>query len=232
MKITNAKFGYEKSIVEIKNLSIKPGEVVAIVGKSGIGKSTIFKTLAGINNIIEGEIIYNEEKVSKNWLKNNVRLILQNFPLLHWLTVKENLLLATSLSKINISEEEISKKLKEVSAEHLSDKYPHSLSGGERCRASLVQASLNSPKLLLLDEPFTGLDVIVKDSVAQNIFNFAQKNQTPVLYITHDLFDACTYASRVIVIAGDKIAEIKNEFEIKNPEEALKLVHQELKKYA
>jgi ABC-type nitrate/sulfonate/bicarbonate transport system ATPase subunit len=87
-------------------------------------------------------------------------------------------------------------------AGHLLDRFPKTLSGGERCRASLAQAAVANPRILLLDEPFTGLDTFVKEDVAEALFQFARDEGAAVLFVTHDLEDARHYAQRAVVIAA------------------------------
>ena len=232
LKIQNITFGYQKPIIKIKEFDVTRNEIVSIVGKSGIGKSTIFKTISGLINPIDGQIFFEDIERPDDWRRQNVKLILQNFPLFHWHTIGNSLRLAAKIMGINLEEKELHKILEDLSATHLINKYPRDLSGGERCRASLAHAAISSPHLLLLDEPFSGLDVVMKDSIAKAIFSFAEKNKIPVIYIAHDLYDACAYADRVVIIAGDNVASIKDIIKVDNIEKAIREVHNQLKKYA
>ena len=98
--------------------------------------------------------------------------------------------------------------LLQLSASHLANLYPKQLSGGERCRASLAQSLVGIPKLLLLDEPFTGLDLLVKDDVARNVFSFAERYSISVILVTHDLEDAVHFSRRVLVLGKHPITRI------------------------
>ena len=232
LKIHNVTFGYQKPLVKIKELDVARNEIISIVGKSGIGKTTILKTISGLINPIEGQMFFEDIERPDDWRRGNIKLILQHFPLFHWHTVGDSLRLAAKIMRINLEEKELNKILEDLSATHLINKYPHDLSGGERCRASLAHASISSPHLLLLDEPFSGLDIVMKDSIAKAIFSFVEKNKIPVIYITHDLYDACAYANRVAVVSGNDIATIEDVVKVDNIEKTIHDVHNLMKKYA
>jgi NitT/TauT family transport system ATP-binding protein len=141
----------------------------------------------------------------------SVSRTLQNFPLFHWLTVRENILLAAQIRRVPIVD--LDALMRQFSAESLGDRYPHTLSGGERCRASLCQALIGQPHLMLLDEPFSGLDTLVKESIAGRLFKVARANATAVIFVTHDLYDAVAYADRVLVLGGSGITTVIGETE-------------------
>ena len=185
-------------VIEIEKLAIKKGEIVAMVGLSGCGKTTLLLTIAGLLEPIKGEILFEGNKSNSQYRRSKAAITLQNFPLFHWLTVRQNLQLAAKMRKLkNIDFDEV---LDQCNALHLAKKYPRELSGGERCRASLSQALLINPCLLLLDEPFSGLDTITRQEVSENIFRFARDHNTSVLFVTHDVHDVAANANRALVL--------------------------------
>ena len=207
LKIKNLEVGYSwKAILKIEDLDIGDWEIISLIGKSGCWKSTLFQTLN-----------WNLEKISWDFFinsnsKNNISLTLQWFPLLNWLTVKENLELVAKIKWVkNIN---FNKILEEFEAEYLSNIYPNQLSWWEQCRASLCQAMLTKPNLLLLDEPFTGLDTVTKRNICKKLFSFTKKNKTSVIIITHDIYDAIEYSEKIIVFWKNKknITEIKKRY--------------------
>ncbi len=189
------------------DLTIDKREVVAIVGLSGCGKTTILKTISGEIPLIRGAVHLDGHAQKRDWLVKHLARTLQSFPLLHWLTVEGNLRLAAQIRGL-LDGLDVDRVLSEFSALHLKERYPKNLSGGERCRASLAQAVLAEPKVLLLDEPFTGLDLHVKEEIAERLFSFAESHGTSILFVTHDLHDACEYATRVVVLSGQLPATI------------------------
>lgn len=214
--IENGIFGYSGRVVaEGINLEIDPKEIVAIVGPSGCGKTTILKTVAGSLPLMGGRILLDGQERDRHWLTQHLSRTLQNFPLLHWLSVEGNLKLLCKVR--DITDIDFDNVLGEFSALHLKHKYPKTLSGGERCRASLAQAVITKPKVLLLDEPFSGLDLQVKEEIAKYLFSFANMNGSSVIFVTHDLHDACEYASRVVVLGGNSKTFIRA---VVNPKES------------
>jgi len=188
------------------DLSVRQGEIVAIVGPSGCGKTTLLKTISGEIPLLDGSLLIEGQSRPRPWLVTHLSRTLQSFPLLHWLTVEQNLGMAARMKGVDALD--IEGVLGEFSALHLKTRYPKTLSGGERCRASLAQAVISRPRILLLDEPFTGLDLQVKEDIAEHLFSFARSHDTAIIFVTHDLFDACGYAQRVIVLTGRRPAKV------------------------
>ena len=204
LSIRNLVAGHSRThpTITVEKLDIKKGEIIAMVGLSGCGKTTLLLTIAGLIEPIAGEILFENSKNNAQYRRSKAAITLQNFPLFHWLTVRQNLQLAAKMRKLkNIDYDNI---LSQCNALHLAKKYPRELSGGERCRASLSQALLINPCLLLLDEPFSGLDTMTKQEVSENIFEFARRHNTAVLFVTHDVHDVAENASRVLVLGKNK----------------------------
>lgn len=199
IRIEAGVVGYaHTAIIGPIDLTVDRREVIAIVGPSGCGKTTLLRAISGDLSFSSGQMLIDGLQRDRAWASIYVARTLQNFPLLHWLTVEQNLLLAAKIKGItNLSVDDI---LIEFAALHLKTRYPKMLSGGERCRASLAQAVVSYPKVLLLDEPFTGLDLNVKEEIANHLFSFAQSHQSAIVFVTHDVYDACQYAHKVVVL--------------------------------
>lgn len=199
LRLRNLECGYQgRVIVTVPELEVADREILALVGRSGGGKSTLLATLAGAIPPLSGEILLNGRIADTDLLKRKVARTLQAFPLLHWKTVGGNLKLAARIRGVAL--ESAVETLGRFSAAHLVDRFPKELSGGERARASLAQASVSQPSLLLLDEPLTGLDPIVREDVAKALFDFAHQAGCAVILVTHDLLDATRFANRVIAL--------------------------------
>jgi ABC-type multidrug transport system ATPase subunit len=208
-EIRDFTVGYNATaVLRCDHLELFRGEALALLGASGSGKTTFFTALAGNAKPLGGRMTHSAGTVSQDWLRRKVARTLQNFPLLHWLTVEQNLRLAARLRGLPC--EEPRRLLGKVAAEHLIQRLPHTLSGGERCRASLAICLLSEPELLLLDEPFNGLDVLVKKEVAETIGAFIEQEQCAAVIVTHNLEDALAYCRRVAVIQRGNPARVTN----------------------
>jgi ABC-type nitrate/sulfonate/bicarbonate transport system ATPase subunit len=230
LSISRASFGYAaEPIVEIEKLEVHSHEVIALVGPSGCGKTTVLSTIAGMRDPIAGRLEILGSARDARWRAQNTARTVQSFPLFHWLTVRRNLELACRIRAV--PDLHVDRLLEQFSASHLADRYPRRLSGGERCRASLAQAAVANPKLALLDEPFTGLDSLVKEDVAASLFAFAKDNRIAVLLVTHDLNDAVSYSQRILVLGGRPVARVLAEVK-SSDRSALETVHQLLRRQA
>jgi ABC-type nitrate/sulfonate/bicarbonate transport system ATPase subunit len=225
-QVSNLSVGYgSAAVLQVDSLTVHGGEVVAVVGRSGIGKTTLLAAIAGSLSVSSGEILFWGLPEPASIRRKHTARTIQSFPLLHWLTVRGNMLLACKLR--GVSPLRVDAILEEFAALHLADRFPVSLSGGERCRASLAQAVIAKPSLLLLDEPFTGLDTSVKKEVSEALFSFAEKNRAGVLFVTHDLHDALDLSNRVVVLGGASPAKIFRHVDTSHPN-ALGLVREAL----
>jgi len=209
-------------ILRLPHLEVNAAEVVAIVGRSGSGKTTLLSCIAGQLKPLSGTISVLQNPADGRDLARHVSRTLQNFPLLHWLTVRENLALAAQIK--NVDAADLDGLLRTFSAEELAERYPATLSGGERCRASLSQALLGTPSLLLLDEPFTGLDTMVKRTIAQSLFRIVRDRAAGIIFVTHDLNDALDYSDRVVVLGSRNPTTVVGQFPSKQPDALSRVV--------
>lgn len=190
------------------DLNISEGEFVGIMGPSGAGKTTLLNIISTIDKpssgtaYIDGEDIVkmDEEKLSV-FRRNKLGFIFQDFNLLDTLTVKENIVLPLSLSKVDLKE--IKQRLKEVSEslgiEDILDKYPYEISGGQKQRTAAARAIIGRPALILADEPTGALDSKSSTELLQALNNLNEKNKATIMMVTHDAF-AASYCRRIIFI--------------------------------
>lgn len=190
------------------DLNIKEGEFVGIMGPSGAGKTTLLNIISTIDKpsngtvTIDGEDIVkmDEEKLSV-FRRNKLGFIFQDFNLLDTLTVKENIVLPLSLSKVNLNE--IKQRLKEVSEslgiDDILNKYPYEISGGQKQRTAAARAIIGRPALILADEPTGALDSKSSTELLQALSNLNEKNKATIMMVTHDAF-AASYCRRIIFI--------------------------------
>lgn len=178
-------------------IDVAMGEFVSIVGPSGTGKSTLLNMVAGLEPVDSGSISYNDQKLEG---KPDCKLsyIFQQPRLMPWLTVSENLRLVIP----EVTDFEIESMLKKVGLQDKSALYPKELSGGMQRRVSIARAFLNSPDILLLDEPFVSLDEPNAKRLRATLFDLWVEHRTTVVFVTHDLNEAIELSDRIIFLSS------------------------------
>jgi phospholipid/cholesterol/gamma-HCH transport system ATP-binding protein len=217
------------SMIEIKNLSksfqsnlvldnislnIPEGENTTVFGKSGSGKSVLLKCIVGLmlpdsgEIIIEGKNILNYSQKELNSLRKQIGFLFQGAALYDSMSVRENLEFPL-IRNFNFSQEEIDKKIKnvleKVSLEEAIDKMPAELSGGMKKRIGLARTIITEPKLILYDEPTTGLDPITSKEISRLIIDLQENLDVTSIIVTHDLSCAQIVSDRAVVLKDAKI---------------------------
>jgi putative thiamine transport system ATP-binding protein len=181
----------EKIFIQDLNLKIKNGEILCIFGASGVGKSSLINIIAGIYEddlLFEGEIILNGKKLNQiPTEKRKIGLLLQDGTLFPHLTVEQNILFGMD-KKLTYKEKSslIRSNLKKSYMTGFEDRYPHTLSGGQKARVACLRAILSGPEALLLDEPFSSLDPDQRNSFREFVVNNIKENKIACLLVTHD----------------------------------------------
>ncbi|MCJ7834286.1 ABC transporter ATP-binding protein [Cuneatibacter sp. NSJ-177] len=186
--------GGETETLQNISFSIQPGEFVAIVGPSGCGKSTLLSLICGLLKPEQGEILINGARIG---------YMLQKDHLLEWRTVYRNTVLGLEMAhQLNEkNEERVRTMLATYGLADFADSYPSSLSGGMRQRAALIRTLAMEPELLLLDEPFSALDYQTRLEVGDDIGSIIRREGKTALLVTHDLSEAISLGSRVIILS-------------------------------
>jgi ABC-type nitrate/sulfonate/bicarbonate transport system ATPase subunit len=204
----------------IKNI-IRPGmlqgQVVSLIGRSGIGKTQLFKILSGLQQPTSGNVLIHHDKKVK---AGDMGLIFQSYYLFEWRTIQQSLMMAAKQnSALNGKEKEAIKLYAESFSltDHLN-KYPEQLSGGQRQRVSIIQQLLKGSDFLLLDEPFSGLDVCVLDKVVDLLLQVSISDELKTLIIvSHDIETAVAISDTVFILGeedGKPGATIKKEIDL------------------
>lgn len=186
------------------NLTIQQGEFVSVIGKSGSGKSTILKLIAGLLQPEQGAISINEKAIELG----DVGYMPQRDLLLPWRTILENIMLASELQKdVTITKEKARSWLKRVGLQTYENAYPYELSGGMRQRASFLRALLIGKEVLLLDEPFGALDALTKKQMQTWLLSIWKELDQTILFITHDLEEAVYMSDRIVILSPNQSLE-------------------------
>lgn len=211
LKIQNISYSYnDNPVLKDINITVNKGETVAIIGTSGVGKSTLFNLIAGIIPIQTGIISINDSLDTKG----KVSYMLQKDLLLEHKTVMNNIILPLIIRGIKKEEAKTiaEKKLQEFGLIDYKDKYPTELSGGMRQRVSLIRTSMFNQELFLLDEAFSALDALTKMQLHKWYLSMSKKLNLTTLLITHDIDEAITLSDRIYLLKnkpGEIVAEIK-----------------------
>ncbi len=182
-----------RKVIHDLELTVEPGEFVALLGRSGCGKSTLLKILAGLDREIDGTVLVPRRKATA----------FQAPRLMPWKKVWRNVLLGLPGKPERAAAE---RALAEVGLDHHADAWPKTLSGGEAQRASLARALVREPDLLLLDEPFGALDALTRIKAQRLVGELWQRRGCAVLLVTHDVEEAVLLADRVLVMEDGVIA--------------------------
>ncbi|MBF4457144.1 ABC transporter ATP-binding protein [Pseudoclavibacter sp. VKM Ac-2867] len=193
-------------------LSIKPGEMVALLGPSGCGKTTALRALAGLEDIDEGEILVGGRDVANvPASKRDMAMVFQSYSLFPHLTVAQNVAFPLSLRR-GISAKERSTRVPEylelVGLGGFGERYPNELSGGQQQRVALARALAVQPKVLLLDEPLSALDAKVRVQLRDEIRRIQLEVGITTVFVTHDQEEALAVADRVAVMRGGIIEQL------------------------
>lgn len=198
------------------NLAVEPGQFCAIVGPTGCGKSTTLTMAAGLDMPSAGIVKVGGKVV--DGLTKGAGFVFQSDALLPWKSVLTNVALGPLFRGVHKAEAyaEAQDWLKTVGLSGFENHYPHQLSGGMRKRVSLAAALINKPSMLLMDEPFSALDVQTRAIMSNELLTLWEKTRPSVMFVTHDLEEAIALADRVVVISAGP-GTVKAVFDIDLP---------------
>lgn len=194
-------FGTYVAVQDV-NLTVADGEFLAIVGPTGCGKSTILNAIAGLLKPTKGTVSIDSAPV--NTVQNDIGYLFQQDALLPWKTSIENVELSLMFRGVATKErrERSMNWLAKVGLKGFEHRYPHQLSGGQRKRVQMAQALIAAPKVILMDEPFSALDIHTRHLMQNELLRLWQEERRAVVMITHDLEEAIALGDRVAILAA------------------------------
>lgn len=217
-------FGSFQALKKV-NLSIESGEFVAILGPSGCGKTTLLRMLAGFEQPTSGEILIQDKLVANSRSlippeKRRIGMVFQNFALWPHMNVYEHVRFPIRTHKEtpqairNHEEARIKSVLELVGLSHLAQRMPHELSGGQKQRVAIARAIAPEPSLLLMDEPLSSLDAMLRMDMRREIQTVHRKTGSAIVYVTHDQGEALAMADRIVVMKDGEIEQTGTPQEI------------------
>ena len=234
IKLTNLARYFQRGGLDVQalrgvDLSIEPGEFIALVGPSGSGKSTLLNLLGGLDRASSGELWLNgtalhtaTEAARTLHRRQRIGFIFQSFNLLPRLTALENVAVPLMLSGVNVTEREAQARelLEKVGLGHRLDHYPTELSGGEQQRTAVARALIHHPSLILADEPTGNLDSKTGEEVMALLKTLNREQGITLIVVTHDE-EVAAYADRIVKLRdGDIVEEVKKEWHTDGPNQA------------
>lgn len=221
LKNVKKRFGKIQTIHGI-DLSIKHGEFIVFVGPSGCGKSTLLRLIAGLEDLSEGDIFFDNKKVNHvEPTARGISMVFQSYALYPHMTVEKNM--GFGLKMKGLAKDEIAKQVnlaaRTLQLEPLLDRKPKELSGGQRQRVAIGRAIVRDPTAFLFDEPLSNLDAELRVEMRLQIAKLHHELDTTMIYVTHDQVEAMTLADRIVVLKDGNIEQVGTPLELYNKPE-------------
>ncbi|WBL81128.1 ABC transporter ATP-binding protein [Bradyrhizobium xenonodulans] len=204
--------------VDNVSFDVRQGEFVALLGPSGCGKSTILNMVAGLLPRSGGRILIDDDEVEPGKVNRKVGYVFQRDTLFPWRTVEQNIGYGLEIAGVAKAErgERVAKAVDRAGLTGFAQTFPRMLSGGMRQRVALMRTLILEPEILLMDEPFGALDTHTKLEMHKTLLEIWERERQTVLFVTHDLGEALTLASRIILLSA-RPGRLKEDFDVAIP---------------
>ncbi len=194
------------------NLTVRKGEINALLGESGCGKTTLLRLIAGFEVPTAGAVVLNGQTVAGEGIfvspqKRKVGIVFQDYALFPHKTVWENIMFGLFRFDKKTASDKTSQALQLTGLQGMEKRYPHQLSGGQKQRVALARAMAPQPELILFDEPFSNIDSMRKNQMRDDIFNIIKKSQTTSVFVTHEPRDVLAIADAISLIRQGELVQ-------------------------
>lgn len=211
IKSINKTFQKNQCVADNTNLTLKKGELGALLGPSGCGKTTLLRMISGFEKPDSGNIELGGEILSSTDTfvrpeNRSIGLVFQDYALFPHMTVRENISFGVKVSR-KIRDKKVDSLIELINLSNIAGKYPHEISGGQQQRVALARAIAPEPSLLLLDEPFSSLDVSLRESLSMDVRNLLKNLEITTLMVTHNQQEAFTLADKTGIMMNGKIQQ-------------------------
>ena len=207
--------GADVEALENVSLKIKRGEFISIIGASGCGKTTLLRSIAGLDKPDSGSIVMDDHPITKPDPERGY--VFQQGGLFNWLTVEQNISYGLKTRRVyKQKKDDVAKYIELVGLKGFEDSYPYQISGGMAQRVAIARTLINEPEMLLLDEPMGALDSFTRADIQDKLLELHRLNGITMVLVTHDI-DEAIYLSDRIVIMTPRPGKISNIIEVKIP---------------
>jgi multiple sugar transport system ATP-binding protein len=209
----------QQVVVDRVSLTIPNGEFWVLVGASGCGKSTILRSIAGLETVSSGQIYIGDRLVNEVAARErDVAMVFQNYALYPHMSVAENLAFGLKMRQApsDFIKTQVQKVAQMLDISHLLERKPPQLSGGQQQRVALGRAIVRQPQVFLLDEPLSNLDTQLRDETRAELKKLHQQVGITTIYVTHDQLEAMTLADKIVVLAAGQVQQIGTPQEVYN----------------
>lgn len=209
LTLNNLKKSYDQtSILNGISLSIETGEIVSILGPSGSGKTTLLNCILGITEIDSGSVVFNGQDVTGvSMEERGFNIVFQDYALFPNLNAYENITYGLKNKPGISTQQEVNELIELLGFSQHLDKHIDQLSGGQKQRVALARTMVMKPKILLLDEPLSALDGVIKESIKEKIKTIAKEFHLTTIIVTHDPEEALTLSDRMLIMKDGSISQ-------------------------
>lgn len=199
---------------------VKEGEILVLMGLSGSGKSSLLRCINGLNKVTRGKVLVHDgnsevdvascdSETLRRLRRNRISMVFQQFGLMPWLTVRDNVGFGLDIRGVNKAERErvVDEKIKLVRLDKFADKFSHELSGGMQQRVGLARAFATEADILLMDEPFSALDPLIREHLQDELIELQQKLKKTIVFVSHDLDEALKIGSRIAIMEAGRVVQ-------------------------